>query len=412
MKKALFFLLACISFSTHAQNFGIPVKVHPYYGIIEWKGQGGILLSRSPKDFLNQIGMSLVGELEQGKWDQKFNPKIRDPYYLCAENTRYVYFIDNLDPINNGNLTFNQINMAGNIKSTTLDIGAKVKLLPDAHDYNKFELMDAAVTDKALVYLYRYLNKKDKEYYDFAVFMTHHNMQCIVFQLSKGVDQDLIKNETNGQWQFSGFEGGMVYLSWRAQKTDINGFVIKGFNPKGEMEEDSFVFDPENARKFLNTGYGTTGKNYITDETRFTKETGIVSYMNGQFYFTCILEEDGTNKLVLMEREDDHWITVNSVPVGDIDENTDKVRLGASPVKEGIVYHYKHNGTDKAGILLFEKGKQGMQEDYTAQSVYNPSRFLLEHKPEEFITHVMGKILTCNMTQFNNSGAGIQFQHH
>ncbi|OFZ08709.1 MAG: hypothetical protein A3D92_09850 [Bacteroidetes bacterium RIFCSPHIGHO2_02_FULL_44_7] len=411
MKKTLLFLFALTAISAQSQNFGIPVKTHPYYGIIEWKGQGGLLLSRSPKEILNQIGMSLVGELEEGKWDQKFNPGIRDPFYLCAENSRFIYFLDNLNPIDNGRMGFNQINMAGNIKSKVLDIGGKVKLLPEDHDYNQFELVDAGVTDKALVYLFRYYNKKEKEYFDFAVFMTHHNLQPIVFQLGKGVDRDFIKDQRKGQWQLAGFNESLVYLSWREMKADIEGSVIQGFNAKGELEEDHFVFDPKGVRKFLNTGYGTTGKYYVQSEDKYTAETGVVSFVNGQFYYTCIMEEGGTNNLVLMERDDDHWVRLNSTPIGAIDPVVDAVRLGASPVKEGIVYHYKHNGVDKVGALFFEKGKEGSQEDYTPNSVYNPSRFLLPHSEEEFVTEVAGKIVVCNTRQFNNSGTGIQFLH-
>lgn len=411
MKKTLFFLFFLSTLGGQAQNFGIPAKSLPYYGIIEWKGQGGLVLSRSPEVILKQIGMSLVGDLEQGKWDQKFNPGIRDPFYLCAENTRYIYFLDNLDPMNNGLVSFNQINTAGNIKSKSLDIGIKVKALPEVHDYNKFELVDASVTEKALVLLYRYFNKKEKEYYDFTVFMTHHNLQQIVFQMGKGVDQDRIKDQTNGQWQFTGFEGDLTYLAWGTIKTDIKGAVIKGFNTKGEMIEDHFVYEPKNVRKFLNIGYGTIGKFYVQNESRYSIESGVVSYINGQFYYTCILEEDGENKLMLMERNNDHWEPLNSVSVGSIDEAKDAVRMGAYPVKEGVIYHYRHNGTDKVGILPFEVGKKGEQEDFTPQSVYNPSRLLLENTPEEFVTEVGGKVVVCNMTQFNNSGTGIQFTH-
>lgn len=407
MHKTLLFLFLSAVLTTQAQNFGLPVKDLPYFDVIEWKGQGGLLRSRSPKDILNQIGMTLVGELSEGKWDQKFNPKTRDPYYLCAENTRYVYFIDNLDPINNGNMTFNQINSAGNIKTKSLDIGLKVKMLPGEHDYNKFELVDAGVTDKALLYLFRYFNKKEKEYYDFAVFMTHHNLQHLVFQLGKGVDQDLVEKHINGQWQFAGFNGELNYLAWRTIKTDVKGSVVKGFNTKGEMIEDHFIFEPEGARPFLNIGYGTTGKYYIQNEERYSTEYGVVSFIDGKFYFTCILD----NKVVLMERDNDHWEPVNSAEIGSINETTDRVRMGAYAVKEGVIYHYKHNGTDKVGILYFEKGKQGEQENFSPISVYNPSRLLLPNSEEEFVTEVGGKILVCNLSQFKNSGTGIQFFH-
>jgi hypothetical protein len=263
------------------------------------------------------------------------------------------------------------------------------------------------VSEKTLVYLYRYYHKKQKEYYDFAVFMPHHNLQHLVFQLGKGVDVDRVNDHTNGQWQFSGFEGDLTYLSWRTTKTDIKGSVIKGFDAKGEMLEDHFVYEPQNVQEFLHVGYGTTGKYYVQNDALYAYETGVVSYLDGQFYFTCLID----NEIVLMQRNNDHWEKLNSAPVGEIDPATDVVRMGAYPVHEGIVYHFKHKGVDKVGILPFEEGAQGMQEDFTPDSVYNPSRLLIPHAAEEFVTRVADKIVVCNLSQFNNSGTGIQFQH-
>lgn len=179
MNKLILSLFILLGFSGNTQNFGIAIKNHPFYNIIEWKGKGGLLMSRSPKEILNQINLTLVGELEEGIWDQKINPKIRDPYYIFNEDTKYIYFLDNLDLVDNGRATFNQMNSGGNIKSKELDIGSKVKAMEGNYDYNKFQFVDAQVTDKALVYHYRYYDKKEKEFHEFAVFMTQDRKSVV-----------------------------------------------------------------------------------------------------------------------------------------------------------------------------------------------------------------------------------------
>jgi len=409
MNKLLLIALLVIGFNCQAQSFGIPIKDHPYYRIIEWKGKGGLLMSRSPKEILNQIGLALVGDEEEGKWDQKFNPKTRNPYYLFNENTRYVYFLDNLDLINNGRTTFNQINSGGNIKSTVLDVGMKVKRMEGGYDYNKFEFLDAAVTEKALVYHYRYYHKKEKEYHEFAAFMTHHNLTLYVFELGY-VDAKDVQDGKNGQWKFAGFDGETIYFAWREVKTDVRGWTVKGYSPKGVMLEDHFLLEPKNLRKFRNIGYGNSGKYYTTDEKRFALETGLISSINGSFYSVVIQDRNGGSELVLLKRDGDLWEELNSVALAPIDEEEDDVRLGTFPINEGITYHYKHQGVDKVGILLFEKGKKGDQEKFTEMSAYNPSRLILENTEGEFVTKVAGKVLVCALRQFDFSG-GISFQH-
>lgn len=408
MRELIICLLFLTSFNAQAQNFGIPIKDHPFFKIIEWKGKGGLLMSRSPKEILNQISFTLVSDEDEGTWDQKLNPKVREPFYLFNEGARHVYFLNNLDLIDNGRVSFNQMSSGGNIKSKILDVGIKVKRLEGDYDYNKFEFINAAVTEKALVYHYRYYHKKEKEYHELAVFMTHHNLSHTVFELGYADYKD-VENGINGQWKYAGFEGETIYFAWRGIKTDVHGWTVKGYSPKGEMQEDHFLIRPNNLKMFLNIGYGNTGKYYINDEDHHSMETGLVSYINGNFFLTAIQERNGGSVLVLFERDDDDWIELNSTPLDPIDEKQDIIRLGTFPVNEGITYHYKHNGTDKVGILLFEKGKEGQQENFSEEIVYNPSRLLLDNKENEFVTKVVNGVLVCDLKQFEGSG-GIGFQ--
>src|SRR5690606_9909453 len=136
-----------------------------------------------------------------------------------------------------------------------------IKRMEGDYDYNKFEFQDAAVTDKALVTQYRYYDKKQKEYHEFAMFMTHHNMTHYVIKLGY-TDEDKIKTEENGQWNYIGFNDELAHFSWRELKVDIPGWTIRGFSPKGELTTDLFIEEPKNLVPFANFGYGNSGKYY------------------------------------------------------------------------------------------------------------------------------------------------------
>lgn len=404
MLKLISIATLALALQSFAQTvIGVPQQDHPFIQVVEWKGRGGLLLSQSPKEYMNQINLTLVGEQDSKIWEQKFNPVNHTPHYLFNEDLNYIYFIDNLDLVNNGKFTFNQINGAGNAKSGTLDIGIKVKRMDGYYDYNSFEFQDATVTDKALITQYRYYNKKEKEYHEFAMFMTHHNLTHNVIKLGH-VSADAIKSDKSGQWNFVGFDNEVSHFSWRENKADALGYTIKGFSPKAELVADLFLPEPKNVQLFKNFGYGNRGKYYLTNEERFASETGLISLINGEYYLITIQSENGDNKITLHQLVDEKWAVLNSKSVGTFQEK-ESVYLGTFPINEGITYHFKHADKDEVGVLYFEKGKIGKTEKFTIQSAFNPSHLLLDAQPTEFITEVPTGILTCDLLQFaRNSG--------
>ena len=177
MKKLFASLALFISMNLFSQDFVIEQDVHPYYDVLEWKGMGALLMSKDPNANTKQITLSLIGDQETTIWDQKFNPKGEDFYYIASENARYVYFLDNLD-LQTGKIYFSQLNSAGNIKSTNVSIYTELKNI-GAFASDDIEFIDAVVTDKALVHLFRIKDKKSKDYIEVATFVTHHNLDVM-----------------------------------------------------------------------------------------------------------------------------------------------------------------------------------------------------------------------------------------
>jgi len=414
-KLAIAFSL-CLPLFGFSQNFALGVKNHPFYNIIEWKGQGGLLMSRSEQEFMNQIEISLVAEKEEGMWDQKVNPKTRNPYFMTAEKTNHIYFLDNLDLVNNGRIMFNQMNFGGNIKTKALDVGLRVKRQYGdyGYDYNKFRLLNSGVSEKAMVHLFHYYDKKEKTHHEFGLLMTHHNFQFYLFEVSNYYEKDLAAGKL-GHWQYAGFNGEVVYFAQRVSKTDLHGWTIKGYSPKGILVEDHFMNDPEGLEMVTDIGYGTSGK-YYQDHSGYKKqservETGLMSMIDGKFYLTAVRKGDGGNEVVLMEQDGENWKELNTSPIGDIDYEED-VQFGVFSIQEGVTYRVRQkDGIDKVGIMHREEGKAGRQMDFDERLPYNPSCLLHDQKEEIFITEVPEKVLTCNMKQFQNKGRAISFEH-
>src|SRR3989338_5590360 len=270
-------LLACYS---SAQVFEIPTGAYPYSDIIEWKGMGAMLISKDPNGVSKQVNLTLIGDQLTTIWDQKFSPKGENYYYISSENARYVYFLDNLELIE-GKVYFNQLNAAGNVKATSVDIGAAVRKL-GAYDYNDLRLVNAVVTDKALVFHYRTDNKKDKTIAEIAVFMTHHNFLAYAVELGQ-IPELALKDDNIGHWEYTGFMDDQIFFASRDIKNKAKGWSIKEYSSKGKEMNAFFIDAPKGDLLMIeNIGFGTTGKYYLKTERK--AEKGLLTYIGGKFY--------------------------------------------------------------------------------------------------------------------------------
>ena len=96
MKRLAPLFILSISMMPLAQEVEIEAKKFPYYDVIEWKGEGAILLSKDPGTTTRKVDMVFAGDQESSVWDESFTPKNGEFYFISSENARYVYFLDNL----------------------------------------------------------------------------------------------------------------------------------------------------------------------------------------------------------------------------------------------------------------------------------------------------------------------------
>ncbi|MGB1517523.1 MAG: hypothetical protein ACPG8K_00335 [Crocinitomicaceae bacterium] len=380
MKKLFALLALFISMNLFSQDFVIEQDVHPYYDVLEWKGMGALLMSKDPNANTKQITLSLIGDQETTIWDQKFNPKGEDFYYIASENARYVYFLDNLD-LQTGKIYFSQLNSAGNIKSTNVSIYTELKKI-GAFASDDIEFIDAVVTDKALVHLFRIKEKKSKEYIEVATFVTHHNFRCYASELGR-ISFEALKDEDNGHWRYIGFTGDQIYFAAREKSKKEAGYAVKQFSSKGEPSTAMFIAAPEDLLIVNNIGFGTTGA-YYADNIESEPEKGLLTNINGKFYLTGGRVAGNGAELVLFHLFEGEWEEVNKVNLNYFIEKKG-LDLGVYPMNEGIGYHLDHNGYDKVSMLYFEHKKTSAHNDFMQKTVYNPSSVFVNKEKNELV---------------------------
>lgn len=383
----------------YSQEFELPAATFPYYDIIEWKGMGALLLSKDPQGNTKQINITLVGNQKTSIWDQKFNPRSEDYYYISSENARYVYFLDNLE-LENGKVYFNQLNSAGNVKSTSVSVGNAVKKL-GKYDYNKLELINVVVTDKALVHHFRYEDKANKSIVEIATFITHHNFLCYAVELGS-IPTASLKNEDIGQWDYIGFTGDKIFFAARDVMSKQKGWSVRDFTSKGKPGTTLFINAPGDLLQVENIGFGTTGKYYL--ETKTTLDKGVLSYIKGQFYLVGGQKDGAGARLTLYQLEGNEWKDINAMELNYFIEKK-ALKLGIYPLNEGLAYHLDHNGYNKASIITFDKSLESAHNSFTDRTIYNPSSVFNRKEKKEFSVTLPDAVLTFDTNQLNKEGS-------
>ena len=401
MNRYIVLLALSVSFGGFTQEIEIEAATYPYNDIIEWKGMGALLMSRDPGGVSKQVNLTLVGNQETSIWDQKFTPKDKEFFYISSENARYVYFMDNLQLIN-GKSYFNQLNSAGNVKSTSADIGAAVKKL-GSYNYDDLNLINIVVTDKAVVYHYRYDYKENKSVKEFAVFMTHHNFLCYAVELGE-IPNESLKDERIGRWEYIGFTDDQIFFAARDFKNKSKGWSIQEYSSKGKIMNNYFINAPsEDLLPIENIGFGTTGKYYL--KNNWSIERGLLTQISGKFYLMGGQSKSGTSaQLTLYELAGGEWKEVNKMVLNYFIEKKN-LKLGIYPMNEGIGYHLDHNGYNKVSLISFTPKKETAHNDFTERTIYNPSSVFEQKEKEEFNVILPSVLLTFNTSQLNKPGA-------
>lgn len=399
MRSTIVGMMCVLSSVLFAQEIEIEAATYPYDDIIEWKGMGALLMSRDPQGVSKQVNLTLVGDNPTSIWDQKFMPKDPEFYYISSENARYVYFIDNLE-FENGKIYFSQLNSAGNVKSTSGDVGNAIKKL--GYDYNDARLNNIVVTDKALVFHYRIDNKAMKSIAELVVFMTHHNFLCYSVELGQ-IPVAALKDENIGHWEYTGFTGDQIYFAARDFKNKNKGWSVQEYSSKGKLNMTYFMEAPkEDLLSISNIGFGTTGKYYLKSERK--NEKGLLTQINGKFFLIGgQRKSDNGAEITLFEHAGGEWKELNKMKLNYFIEKR-ALELGVYPMNEGIGYHLDHNGYNKVSIIYFEKGKEAPHNDFTERTIFNPSSVFEAKEKAEFNVILPGKLLVFNTAQLNQAG--------
>lgn len=399
MKRFSLCLFLAFSGILSAQEFEIPAEKYPFYDIVEWKGYGAILYNREPEMKLKQVHMTLVGTDMKSAWQQSFNPLSENYYYIADDGGRYAYFLNDLE-LKDGKISFNQLNVSGNIRTQAVGVITLIRKLGD------FQLSDLTVTDivsteKALVYTLIHSDKATDTRTTIAVTMTHHNLSpyaSIVATNKIGSS----KPEDQVSWYVAGQEGESIIFAARIHDGKSAGWATKQFSPKGVLESESELKFPE--QKFVShyrSGFGPKG-NTMLQEIQ-PREAGTLVYCKGKFYVGGI-EADGTGaKMVSYVYDAKSWKKIGATPLGAYNaKRTGDV--GFFQLAEGLAWYNGNEKTGEAHFHAYDGSKQLVTKNVPVR-LNNPGRLVTEEFPGKFIAALPTGTLVFDPAQLPANGA-------
>ncbi len=396
---------------SYGQSFEIPKEEFPFYEIVEWKGKGALLISKDPTEKLKKINITLVGGQNKATWNQSFNPKGKQYYYLTGENSDYVYFMDNLIP-EDGKYFFTQACSNGIVKTSssvlTHIFGMVFKNIADLK-IDKLELVDVVMTEKALVHIFRYYHERDKKYFELGVFMTHNNMISYACILGE-VKEDQLRDEYMGHWKYIGSSGDKIYFAVRGYNKELKkGWLVSGYTPKAELISSNFVINSDLKYEPIDDkGFGLSGRNYLNVKTK--PEPNVLTHVNGNFFLTGILTTNGIRELKTLKLKDNKWENYYSFPLKPVTKPKPFTPIGIFPLNEGLGIKLEQNSFFTAIFMPFDLKSGTSVTLYNDKILYNPSRMFLKEKKQDFGYMIGGKKIFFSYIQLN-SKSNVKFEY-
>lgn len=394
MKKIALILSVILGFSINAQQFSIPAEEFPFFDLIEWKGQGAILLNRDPSGLKRKVNLTTVAELPTSKWQESFNPTGKEYFYISSENARYVYFLEQLQP-NVGKISFSQVNIAGNVKNSTADLSSPIKRL-GSYDINEFKMIDAFTTDKALVFMMRYQDKKEKKFVDFMITMTHHNLLVYASIIGEVTEVNL-KDPRYGHWTYSGYEGEKIIFTVRDVQDKKTGFTICAFNQKGELTETRFVEGPGVSFESVSMGsFGTTGRFYLEIAEM---SAGKILAHNGKFHLVGSRLDAGKRMIELYSLVEGKWVKIKTTTLT-VDSSKKAPSLNVMALNEGVACIVGGSSV----FLPFGADANPVINTVTKFTPFNPSSVMVSDLKNRFAVSLPTGILFFDTKQLSVPG--------
>lgn len=396
MRKIILLFSVLLGFSIQAQELTASETTFPYFDALEWKNNGILLLSRDPSGNQRKITLTFMADKDFSVWQESFNPSGKDYYYISGENARYIYFLDNLE-LSDGKLFYHQVSSAGNIKSSSAQIGQTIKRIDNNILFTDLTPIDVFTTDKALVMTYRYHDKKEKKYTDYVVTMTHHNMMLYTCKLGS-ISEEQLKDPKYSHWTFAGFNEDKIFFSVRDFLEKKTGWTIQTLTSKAVLTESRFIEEPRTP--FESSNWASWGMNGSFYNDRSETQNGRIFIQNERIYCFGVHSAANSRVMSLYELNNSTWMKINSTSLP-AEQSKKSPAIKWILLNEGLMV----STTEKGNFLSMEGEPDNRSFLINKFTPSNPSKGITKSDLASFGVSLPGGELFLDPSQLGKKGS-------
>lgn len=280
MKRSIAFLMLMLCAGVNAQ---IELKKDKlaFRELVEWNGV--LVIAEDPKGKVDFKELSLINPSGEVRWRKLIYPKSAESHLIQSSNSEYIYFIDDLEPINNV-IRYNQINQSGSVTPTKLDILNVIR----NYGYrtpNEVEIQNIINTPNALVF-HLTLEVSDKDIIEnFFVSITHHNNRVYHWKAPES-HPELIKEEKEGPILYAGCDDQAIYFArytFQANNHRINFIPID--SKAKPLNAYNYSIPDFNPILSIQRIYSNEGRFYINKEEDPREVRGAPLFLDGKYLY-------------------------------------------------------------------------------------------------------------------------------
>lgn len=361
----------------------------PFNQIIEWPGKGTLLLGEDPTGKTVEINFNLFNHNGEVSWNRSVYPKSKSTHIIVSEMSDYLYFVDDLKPVNN-DIRYNQVNQSGSIVPTKLDMLAIIR----SYRYttpSDLELKNIVNTPKALVFYFQLPVKNKNIIENFFVTITHHNNRVYHYQ-GPVSNINLIKEGKEGELSFAGADENAICFS-RFEHTEKKDHIrFYPFSPKAEPIGRTTLTIPEFSPLSSTIEFAALdGRYYINKENKLTIEAqGKGLYSNGEYFYALNDAKERCLKLY-GRNEEGESVLLNECLNSAEETRKYQATLTVLPIKGKMIVISNINNKSSALEINHSQIQPIAVETINMEKIQkNPSSFQVENKSANFVHFING----------------------
>ncbi|HEU0226245.1 MAG TPA: hypothetical protein VFQ86_00755, partial [Arachidicoccus soli] len=271
---------------------------YPFTKVVEWPGRGALFMGDNPSGKTFEKNITLFNHQGAIDWNKSIFAKVANTHLILSGDSKYIYFVDDLQPYNDQIIRYNQVNESGSIIHTKLALLPIIKKYGYA-DPSKIKLRDIENTPKAIVFYIQYPVEDKDIIENIFITITHHNN--LVYSIKgPATDMESAKEGKQYPFYFAGADAAAICFSRYSTNVGKPAIQFVLFSPKAApLVGHTYGMPTAKAIPSKISLDAYNGFYYMNQSSKINnRSAGKGIYIKGHFYYVINDEKSRTLRVI------------------------------------------------------------------------------------------------------------------